>query len=81
MEACTRVRNKKAPDLDGIPNKALKAATKVGSYFTDWLLNYYRYTAPKDYIISGGVPQGSVLDPLKLALRRDVSWYMHIPWQ
>ena len=33
-------------------------------YFTDRVLKYDREDGPKEYDITGGVPQGSVLGPL-----------------
>lgn len=36
----------------------------VASYFTDRLLKYDTKSGPKEYKITGGVPQGSVLGPL-----------------
>ena len=36
----------------------------VGSYFSDRILKYHTEEGPKEYRVTGGVPQGSVLDPL-----------------
>lgn len=36
----------------------------VASYFTDRVLKYDTDSGPKEYKVTGGVPQGSVLGPL-----------------